>query len=69
MFWLYIIRNRFSIIFQENGFKKGDSIIAYIGNHNLLYPMFGGAWLLGGRVSSGDETLETKSIISQVLYV
>ena len=69
VFWSWIICHRFSIIFQENGFTKGDSLIAYIGNHNLLYPMFGGAWLLGGRVSSGDETLETKSIISQVLYV
>ena len=69
VFWLYIICNRFSIIFYENGFTKGDTIIAYVGNHNLLYPMFGGAWLVGGRVSSGDDNLETKFITSQVLYM
>ena len=58
--------DRFSVIFQRNGFSAGDAILAYVGNHNLLYPAFGGAWILGGKVSSGDVSLDYTSMASQV---
>jgi hypothetical protein len=57
---------RFSVIFQQYGFTTGDAIFAYVGNHNLLYPAFGGAWILGGIVSSGDVSLDYTSMASQV---
>ena len=63
----YIYPRRFSAIFRNKGFKKGHSLLAFVGNNNFMYAAYGGAWILGGRVSSGDTTLDSSSIASQVI--
>ena len=64
---IFIIPRRFSAIFRNKGFKKGHSLLAFVGNNNFMYAAYGGAWILGGRVSSGDVSLDSSSIASQVI--
>ena len=57
---------RFARILSEYGFERGDTLHVSVGNHNFVFPLFGGAWILGGRVSCGGMGLDATVIARQV---
>jgi len=60
------LSKKFSIILEDMGFVKGDSLHACVGNHNYTYSFFGGCWALGGICSCGDIALDPKAIAGQL---
>ena len=57
---------KFAVVLQQLGFHKGDYIHTVVANNNLLFPVFGGAWILGGICSTGADTIGPTSIHEQV---
>ena len=57
---------KFAVVLQQLGFHKGDYIHTVVANNNLLFPIFGGAWILGGICSTGADTIGPTSIREQV---
>ena len=64
-----VCRYRFAVILSNCGFEKGDTLHVSVGNHNYVFPLFGGAWIHGGRVSCGDIALDSNAIAGQVWYL
>ena len=60
---------KFAVVLGRLGFQKGDYIHACVGNNNLVFPLFGGAWTLGGICSTGADTMGPSSIHGQVIFM
>jgi len=60
------IAQKFAVVLHKLGFGKGDSIHFCLDNDNYVFPLCGGAWLLGGTCSTGNAALDSKAIASQV---
>ena len=61
-----VLSKKFAVILHERfGFRRGDWIHFCVGNENLLFPLIGGAWLLGGVASIGGVALGPKAIYDQ----
>ena len=58
--------SKFAQILRGLGFEEGHALHAVVGNNNLTFALFGGAWLLGGICSSGDVALSSAAIAGQV---
>ena len=57
---------KFAQILRGLGFEEGHALHAVVGNNNLTFALFGGAWMLGGICSSGDVALSSAAIAGQV---
>ena len=57
---------KFAQILRGLGFEEGHALHAVVGNNNLTFSLFGGAWMIGGVCSSGDVALSSYAIAGQV---